>query len=78
MAKTGTCFLDYVTFVKETDLLLLWSLATDVDYQVSEMAPFSIYLFRRYFLWDSSESGTIGPKFIKRNNEESPHSRRIA
>ena len=42
-------------------------LVTNVDYQVSDMAPFSIYLFHGYFLWDSSVSGTIGPKFIQRN-----------
>ena len=55
---------NFVTFVKETELLLLWSLVINVDYQVSEMESFSIAVFHRYFFCESSKSGTIGPKFI--------------
>ena len=53
------------TFFQETGLLLLWSLVTDVDYQVSDMASSRISHCHWYFFYDPSKSGTMyGPKFI--------------
>ena len=54
------------TFFQETGPLLLWSLVTDVDYQVSDMASSRISLCHWYFFYDSSKSGTMGLNSFQR------------